>query len=140
MIVTVEWDLKTKPESDRLNRYTYVITDNLENGVAYTVSVIAINKKGYSDISNIEIVKPYEFLAADDKLSDSGEALLQASSVIQSERDSIIANLVSNIETGDNVSVKENLEKIQELKQQIVQPEFDKESFLRERDIRINFI
>lgn len=128
-----------KPESDRLNRYTYVITDNLENEVAYTVSVIAINKKGYSDISNIEIVKPYEFLSADDKLSDSGETLLQASSVIQSERDSIIANLVSNIETGDNVSVQENLEKIQELKQQIVQPEFDKESFLRDRDIRINF-
>ena len=128
-----------KPESDRLNRYTYVITNNLENEVAYTVSVIAINKKGYSDISNIEIVKPYEFLSSDDKLSDSGEELLQASSVIQSERDSIIANLVSNIETGDNLSVQENLEQIQELKQQIVQPEFDKENFLRERDIRINF-
>ena len=51
-----------KTESDRLNLSTYVITDNLENGVAYTVSVIAINKKGYSDISNVEIVKPYEFL------------------------------------------------------------------------------
>ena len=128
-----------KPENDTLDRYTYVIDENLKNGVAYTVSVIAVNKKGYSDVSNISIVKPFEFLGKEEKLSDSGELMLKTSSVLQTERDSIISNLINNIETGDSISVQENLEKIQELKSQIAQPEFNKEDFLKDRDIRIKF-
>ena len=118
-----------KPENDTLDRYTYVIDENLKNGVAYTVSVIAVNKKGYSDVSNISIVKPFEFLGKEEKLSDSGELMLKTSSVLQTERDSIISNLINNIETGDSISVQENLEKIQELKSQIAQPNLIKKTF-----------
>ena len=39
--------------------------------------LLLLIKKGYSDVSNISIVKPFEFLGKEAKLSDSGELLLK---------------------------------------------------------------
>ena len=119
----------------KLNRFTYTLSGNIKNGTPYTISIVAENEKGYSDMSNVLVAKPYKFLVAESELSNSGETLQKTLATIQSERNTIIENIIDGIDTGNNIT--NNLEK---LKEQIGTPEFDSSNFLQDKNIKINFI
>ena len=93
--------------------YTHSI-ESLENGVNYTVSLAAVNKRGLSSMSKPVVLKPFKF---EDEIQV--ENTLDSSNIIQMQRDQLVTDIMTKIEKNDYNNLKNEINEVQKIEESL---------------------
>ena len=95
--------------------YTHTI-ETLENGVNYTVSLAAVNKRGLSAMSKPLVLKPFKF---EDEIKV--ENTLESNNIIQMQRDQLVSDIVSKIEKNDYNNLQNEINEVRKIEESLEQ-------------------